>query len=124
MRLAAFHTGSMRLRLDLARKLSDEMRLSGTAAGPRSSKTDCVALRACVSAAVAILTLASCAEYAAVKPKRAVLQGPAGPEPLASAEKEIERGLRQVESKPLHALGDCVEALQVASRELQRNPGN
>jgi pimeloyl-ACP methyl ester carboxylesterase len=81
-------------------------------------------MRACVCVAAAIITLAGCAEYAEVKPKRAVLQGPPGPEPLASAEKEIERGLRQVRSKPLHALGDCVEALDVASRELRRNPAN
>jgi len=81
-------------------------------------------MRACVWAIVAILTLAGCAEYGEVKPKRAELHGPPGPEPLASAEKEIERGLRQVHSKPLNALGDCVEALDVASRELQREPAN
>ncbi len=81
-------------------------------------------MRACVCVVAAILTLAGCAEYAEVKPKRAVLQGPSGPEPLASAEKEIERALRQVHSKPLDALGDCVEALDIASRELRRDPAN
>jgi len=81
-------------------------------------------MRACVCVVAAILTLAGCAEYAEVKPKRAVLQGPSGSEPLASAEKEIERALRHVHSKPLDALGDCVEALDVASRELRRDPAN
>jgi len=81
-------------------------------------------MRACVCLIAAILTLAGCAEYAEVRPKRAVLQGPSGSEPLASAEKEIERALRQVHSKPLDALGDCVEALDVASRELRRDPAN
>src|SRR5436190_15620759 len=84
----------------------------GTAATPRSSKADTIAMRACVCVIAAILTLAGCAQYAEVKSKRPVLQGPPGREPLASAEKEIERALRHDRSKPLGALGDCVEALQ------------
>jgi len=70
------------------------------------------------------LALAGCAQYSEVKPKRPALQGPPGAEPLASAEKEIERALRHSHAKPLDALGDCVEALDIASRELRRNPSN
>ena len=53
-----------------------------------------------------------------------MLQGPPGSGPLASAEKEIERALHHDHAKPLGALGDCVEALDIASRELRRNPAN
>jgi hypothetical protein len=61
---------------------------------------------------------------AEVKPKRAALQGPPGAEPLASAEKEIAKALRIEHAEPFHALGNCVEALDIASRELRRNPAN
>src|SRR5438045_4147868 len=100
------------------------MTLIAISSTPRSSKAETAAMRACVYVIAAILTLAGCAEYAEVKPKRAVLQGPSGSEPLASAEKEIERARRHIHSKPLGALGDCVEALDVASRELRRDPAN
>ena len=72
----------------------------------------------------AAFALASCAQMAEVKPKRAALQGPPGAEPLASAEKEIAKALRIEHAEPFHALGNCVEALDIASRELRRNPAN
>ncbi|MEO5913188.1 MAG: alpha/beta hydrolase [Luteolibacter sp.] len=73
----------------------------------------------------AILTLANCAQqYAEVKMKVATLQGPPGIGALASAENEIQRALQGDHSKPLVALGDCVEALDIASRELHRDPAN
>ena len=61
-------------------------------------------MRACLWSIAAILTLASCAKYAQVKPKHPVLQGPPGSGELASAEKEIERALRHDHAKPLSAL--------------------
>src|SRR5678816_2571174 len=99
-------------------------RSCGKAATPRSSRADGAAVRAFIYTLSAALGLAGCAQYAEVKPKRPVLQGPPGREPLASAEKEIERALDHNRSKPLRALGDCVEALDIASRELHRDPAN
>src|SRR5258708_24587820 len=81
-------------------------------------------MRGFVCAFVVALTLAGCAQYAEVKPRRPVLQGPPGSEPLASAEREIERALQRDRSQPLRALGDCVEPLDIASRELRRDPAN
>src|SRR4051812_2276799 len=105
-----------------ARRSSSRINRSwGTAATPRFSKADTCAMRACACVIVAMLILAGCAEYAEVKPKRAVLQGPSGAEPLASAEKEIERARRHIHPNPLDALGHCVEALDIASRELRRD---
>jgi hypothetical protein len=86
-------------------------RSRGSRAAPRSSKADDAALRAFACAIVAPVALAGCAQYAGVKPKRAVLQGPPGSEPLASAERKIERARKAVHSKPLDALGDCVETV-------------
>src|SRR5438105_4313741 len=81
-------------------------------------------MRALVCVLSVTLALAGCAQYAEVKPKRPALQGPPGPEPLVSAEKEIEHALRHNNAKPLDALGDCVEALDIASRELHRDSAN
>ena len=86
----------------------------------RSSRADIFAIRAIFVSVGATLALASCAQMAEVKPKRAVLQGPPGAEPLASAEQEIAHALRIERAEPLHALGNCVEALDIASRELRR----
>lgn len=81
-------------------------------------------MRAVFCALAAALVLAGCAQYAAVNPRRPVLVGPPGNGPLAFAEKGIERALHHDRAKPLHALGDCVEALDIASRELHREPAN
>ena len=81
-------------------------------------------MRALVCVLSVILALAGCAQYAEVKPKCPALQGPPGPQPLVSAEKEIEHALRHNHAKPLDALGDCVEALDIASRELHRDSAN
>ncbi|MEO5714229.1 MAG: alpha/beta hydrolase [Luteolibacter sp.] len=73
----------------------------------------------------AILALVSCSQqYAEVKMKVATLQGPPGSGPLASAEMVIQRALQTDRSKPLAALGDCVDALSIASREGHRDPAN
>jgi len=81
-------------------------------------------MRAGVCVIAAILLLAGCAQYAEVRPKHPVLQGAPGSGALASAEKEIERALHHDRSKPLRAVGDCVEALDIASSELHRDPKN
>src|SRR4051812_18321274 len=81
-------------------------------------------MRRIVLAWGAALALTGCAQYAELKPRHAVLEGPPGREPLGSAEKEIERARRREHAEPLRALGECVEALDVASRELRADPQN
>jgi pimeloyl-ACP methyl ester carboxylesterase len=81
-------------------------------------------MRRFVCAFVATITLAGCAQYAEVKPKHPALAGPPGREPLASAEQELTRALGQEHSQPRVALGECVEALDIAWRELRRDPAN
>src|SRR4051794_36655496 len=73
---------------------------------------------------LAALALAGCADYAAVKPRGVVMPAPPGTGALVSAEKELGAALRNRHSKPLVALGDCVEALDTAWGELRRNPAN
>ncbi len=75
-------------------------------------------MRAIVCALAAAIVFGGCAQYAEVTPKRPVLQGPSGPEPLASAEKQITQASRRERSDPLPALGECVEALETTSRDL------
>jgi pimeloyl-ACP methyl ester carboxylesterase len=43
---------------------------------------------------------------------------------LATAEQSLTRATHEERAQPLAALGDCLEALQSASAELKRNPGN
>lgn len=59
-----------------------------------------------------------------MKPKRPALTGPPGREPLGTAEKELAHALRHGRSQPLVALGECVETLDIAWRELRRDPAN
>src|SRR5690348_4597001 len=72
------------------------------------------------------LLLSSCAtsRYAEVRHKKPRLIGAPGVEPLATVEKSFARAIHEERSKPLLALGDCLEALRIASDELKRNPGN
>jgi pimeloyl-ACP methyl ester carboxylesterase len=78
-----------------------------------------------LGAIAATLTLISCSQqYAEIKIKTAILQGPPGKGPLASAESGIQRALNGDRSKPLVAIGDCVDALNIASRELHRDPSD
>src|SRR5258708_2016308 len=81
-------------------------------------------MRALVCVLSITLALAGCAQYAELKPKRPALQGPAGADPLACAKMEIERAVRHEPSTPLTALGDCVDVLDIASRELHRDSAN
>lgn len=59
-----------------------------------------------------------------MSPRRPHLEGPPGPEPLFSAEQEIGKALGRDHGSPLLALGDCLDALDTASRALRRNPDN
>jgi len=69
--------------------------------------------------------LAGCASpYAEVSHKRPTLIGPPGPEPLGSIEKTIVQAMRAERMHPLKSLGECLEALQIASDELKRHPGD
>ncbi len=70
------------------------------------------------------LVAGGCAQYAEVKPRRPMLQGPPGSGPLGLVETEMARALRLEYAKPLEAIGDCVEALDIASRELRRDPSS
>src|SRR4051812_15800630 len=81
-------------------------------------------MRGLICALFAAFTLAGCAQYAQVKPRRVALEGPPGREPLASAESQLARALQHGRSQPLLALGECVETLDIARRELRRNPAN
>ncbi len=79
-------------------------------------------LRACILGAVFLL--AGCTPYGQVKPKRPALEGPPGHEPLASAEIQLAHALRHEHSQPLIALGESVETVDLAWRELRRDPGD
>jgi hypothetical protein len=63
------------------------------------------------------LVFSGCAtnRYAEVRHKKPQLIGPPGIEPLATVEKSFARAIREEPAKPLLALGDCLEALQIAS---------
>jgi pimeloyl-ACP methyl ester carboxylesterase len=74
----------------------------------------------------AVLMLAGCAtgRYAEVWHKKPQLTGPRGAEPLATAEQNLTRAMREERAQPLAAMGDCLDALQSASDELKRDPEN
>ena len=81
-------------------------------------------MRAFINAIGTALVLAGCSQYAEVRPKRPALEGPPGIGLLASAERQLARAQTHDRTKPLSALGDCVAALDIASRELHRDPMN
>jgi pimeloyl-ACP methyl ester carboxylesterase len=83
-------------------------------------------MRSLVTALTTAGMLSGCATapYAEVWHKRPQLIGPAGSGRLAVAEQNLTRALHEERAKPLVAMGDCLEALQSASDELKRNPGN
>ena len=68
------------------------------------------------------LTLTGCAQYAEVKERRPSLQGPTGNGALAPAEQSIAQALGHDHNNPLKAAGDCLDALEVVSSELHKNP--
>ncbi len=73
-------------------------------------------------AAAVALVFASCAQYASVSPRQPRLTGPRGTGLLDSAERALAKAEKQDRSHPLQALSDCLGALELASRELQRQP--
>ena len=83
-------------------------------------------MRVLLAALGTALILSGCAtsRYAEVRHKRPQLTGPPGIEPLATVEKSFARAIHEERAKPLAALGDCLDALQIASDELKRNLGN
>lgn len=78
----------------------------------------------CLLASTWLLAGCTSAPYAEVTPKRPRLSGPTGPEPLASAEKTIVDAMRTERMHPLNSLGECLDALQLASAQLTRNASN
>jgi pimeloyl-ACP methyl ester carboxylesterase len=83
-------------------------------------------LRLLFCALAGSLVLAGCASprYAEVSHRNPRLTGPPGTGALASAEQSLGQAMHKAHGAPMQALNDCLDALQSASRELQRNPGN
>src|SRR5438309_5371395 len=67
------------------------------------------------------LLLTGCAQYAEVSPRQPRLVGAPGLGPLASAEQEVTKVVDEERLPPLVALNDCLDALAIASRELNRD---
>src|SRR6516225_5161823 len=71
------------------------------------------------------LILAGCASpYAQVSYVHPHLTGAPGVGPLAVAEEGMRKAMHEEHAKALVALADCLTALQAASGELVRDPGN
>ena len=71
------------------------------------------------------LILAGCASpYAKVSLVHPHLTGAPAVGSLAAAEQAMTKAMREEHAKPPVALADCLTALQVASRELERDPKN
>jgi pimeloyl-ACP methyl ester carboxylesterase len=83
-------------------------------------------MRVLLAAFGSVLILSGCAtgRYAEVRHRKPQLTGPPGSGSLGVAEQSLTRAMHQERAHPLVALGDCLEALQSASDELKRNPGN
>jgi pimeloyl-ACP methyl ester carboxylesterase len=83
-------------------------------------------MRVLPAALSTVLILSGCAtsRYAEVWHKKPQLPKPPGSGRLAIAEQNLTRAMHEERTKPLVALGDCLEALQSASEEVKRNPGN
>jgi pimeloyl-ACP methyl ester carboxylesterase len=70
--------------------------------------------------------VAGCATgpYAEVWHKKPQLSGPPGSGRLAMAEQSLTRAIHDERTKPLTAMGECLDGLQSASDELKRDPQN
>lgn len=91
----------------------------------RFSQTELAIARWRRHAFVAVALLAGCSSpYAVIVHKQPHLAEPRGPGALASAEERLAEALAEKHAHPLAALGDCLDGLALASRELQRNAGN
>jgi pimeloyl-ACP methyl ester carboxylesterase len=83
-------------------------------------------MRVALAAIGSTLILSGCAtsRYAEVWHKKPQLTGPPGSGALATVEQNLTRAMHKERADPLAAMGDCLEALQAATEELKRNPGN
>ena len=71
------------------------------------------------------LILAGCASpYAQVSHVHPHLTGAPGVGSLAAAEQAMKKAMHEEHAKSFVALADCLNALQAASRELERDPRN
>src|SRR6476659_9576104 len=68
--------------------------------------------------------VASCGRYAEVSHVQPHLAGAAGTGPLAEAERAMAKAMQEERTQPMRALGDCLLALQAATRELEHNSNN
>ena len=73
---------------------------------------------------IAFLLSACAQQYAEVSKKQPRLIGPPGTGLLAAAEQTITKAVHEERGDPLVALGDCLTAIEIASRELRRSPAN
>ncbi|HWX18144.1 MAG TPA: alpha/beta fold hydrolase [Chthoniobacterales bacterium] len=83
--------------------------------------------RLAVASSVLVIAslLSACAQqYAEVSKKQPCLAGPPGTGLLAAAEQTITKAVHEERAEPLVALGDCLTAIEIASRELRRSPAN
>src|SRR5438309_3113658 len=78
----------------------------------------------CVVGGIFVLAGCTSSPYALVSHRKPQLIGPPGTGRLALAEGSLTRAMCEEHAKPLAAMADCLEALQLASDELKRNPGN
>jgi pimeloyl-ACP methyl ester carboxylesterase len=81
-------------------------------------------MRAQLCVLCSLLLLSGCDKYVEVWHREPHLSGPAGTGALASAEEEISKAMREEQTQPLAALGDCLAGIQAAARELDRDPEN
>jgi len=83
--------------------------------------------RLAVASSVLVIAslLSACAQqYAEVSKKQPRLIGTPGTGLLAAAEQTITKAVHGEHGEPLVALGDCLTAIEIASRELRRSPAN
>jgi pimeloyl-ACP methyl ester carboxylesterase len=83
-------------------------------------------MRLLLTALGTMVLLGGCAtgRYGEVWHKKPQLAGPPGSGSLVAAEQSLTRAMHEERAQPLVALGDCLEALQTASAEVKRDPGN
>jgi pimeloyl-ACP methyl ester carboxylesterase len=83
-------------------------------------------MRVLLAALGTVLLFGGCAtaKYGEVWHKKPQLTGPPGSGLLAAVEQSLTRATHEERARPLAAMADCLEALQSASDELTRNPGN
>ena len=81
---------------------------------------------ALLAGAALSLVLAGCAQYATVSEKcPRIIPPPSGSGPLLTlAEQTIAKALRKDDDKPLVAIGEYLDAAEIASRQLQHSPND